>query len=304
MTENQKNESSLMKNPLTFLAPAYPYFLLVLIVIGVFYVQNVGYFYQNSLPALLPDSTATDLPVKLPSVAAAIPVEIIRMATPEMIEKGKATYATVCASCHGDEGRGNGVAGAALNPKPRNFHDLEGWKNGNNLSGMYLTLQNGIAANGMPAYDNISPEERLGIIFYIRENLMENPPAITDAEVLDIDETYQLSLGTFVPGTIPTEGAIKMFSASYAQISMKTTDAIKKVEADTSEAAVLLRSVTNNLSRALTTLENSTGWNKDVKSFKSVVEAYPVTNGFRAQFFTLSDKEIEKLFTYLKGLNI
>jgi|AMFO01.1.fsa_nt_gi Cytochrome c. len=32
-------------------------------------------------------------------------------------------YKTRCASCHGPDGRGDGPAAAALNPKPRNFHD-------------------------------------------------------------------------------------------------------------------------------------------------------------------------------------
>lgn len=32
-------------------------------------------------------------------------------------------YTTFCASCHGAKGHGDGPAGAALNPKPRNFAD-------------------------------------------------------------------------------------------------------------------------------------------------------------------------------------
>ena len=34
---------------------------------------------------------------------------------------GKAVYDTNCSSCHGPEGKGDGPAGAALNPKPANF---------------------------------------------------------------------------------------------------------------------------------------------------------------------------------------
>jgi cytochrome c553 len=32
-------------------------------------------------------------------------------------------FATVCATCHGMDGTGNGPAAAALNPKPRNYTD-------------------------------------------------------------------------------------------------------------------------------------------------------------------------------------
>jgi len=35
----------------------------------------------------------------------------------------KAQFASKCATCHGPDGHGNGPASAALNPKPRNFHD-------------------------------------------------------------------------------------------------------------------------------------------------------------------------------------
>jgi len=35
--------------------------------------------------------------------------------------KGKKLYNQMCAVCHGAKGKGDGVAGAALNPKPTNF---------------------------------------------------------------------------------------------------------------------------------------------------------------------------------------
>lgn len=38
-----------------------------------------------------------------------------------------ATYQTVCASCHGPEGGGDGPAGAALKPKPADFSAAEFW---------------------------------------------------------------------------------------------------------------------------------------------------------------------------------
>ena len=37
--------------------------------------------------------------------------------------KGEAPYKTYCITCHGEMGDGNGIAGAALNPKPANFTD-------------------------------------------------------------------------------------------------------------------------------------------------------------------------------------
>ncbi|MEQ8879769.1 MAG: cytochrome c [Cyclobacteriaceae bacterium] len=39
----------------------------------------------------------------------------------EAIKGGKKIFATYCAICHGAKGRGDGAAGAALNPKPTNL---------------------------------------------------------------------------------------------------------------------------------------------------------------------------------------
>ena len=38
-------------------------------------------------------------------------------------EKAKQMFATVCATCHGSNGQGDGPAAKALDPKPRNYTD-------------------------------------------------------------------------------------------------------------------------------------------------------------------------------------
>lgn len=40
---------------------------------------------------------------------------------------GKELFTTYCVACHGAEGKGDGVAGAALNPKPASFGDAAFW---------------------------------------------------------------------------------------------------------------------------------------------------------------------------------
>lgn len=42
--------------------------------------------------------------------------------------RGKQIYETRCAFCHGADGRGDGPAGAALQPPPTNFTDPAYWK--------------------------------------------------------------------------------------------------------------------------------------------------------------------------------
>ena len=35
--------------------------------------------------------------------------------------EGKKTFIQICAPCHGDKGKGDGIAGLALNPRPANY---------------------------------------------------------------------------------------------------------------------------------------------------------------------------------------
>ena len=39
------------------------------------------------------------------------------------VAEAQTTFKTVCATCHGESGLGNGPAAAQLNPKPRNYTD-------------------------------------------------------------------------------------------------------------------------------------------------------------------------------------
>ena len=61
--------------------------------------------------------------------------------------KGEAQYKTMCVSCHGEKGDGNGAAAAALTPKPSNFTDPA---NAERLTDewIYKMVKNGGAANG------------------------------------------------------------------------------------------------------------------------------------------------------------
>ena len=57
------------------------------------------------------------------SPGANAPAEI----TAESRQAAQQIYSTRCAVCHGAEGRGDGPGGAALDPKPRNYHD-QAWQ--------------------------------------------------------------------------------------------------------------------------------------------------------------------------------
>lgn len=88
--------------------------------------------------------------------------------SPELVAKGKESFNVNCAVCHGAGGNGDGAGGAALNPKPRNFHAPGGtWTNGNTAKSIYVTLANGIPGTGMASYKSLSPEERWALTHYV-----------------------------------------------------------------------------------------------------------------------------------------
>lgn len=61
--------------------------------------------------------------------------------------KGAETFKTLCASCHGETGKGDGAAAAALNPKPADFSDAKRAA-ANTDEYIYKMVRDGGAANG------------------------------------------------------------------------------------------------------------------------------------------------------------
>lgn len=74
-------------------------------------------------------------------------------ATPENIAKGKEIFTGkgTCFTCHGNEGKGDGPAGAALDPTPRNFTNPE-FDKIRTPGEMFWIVKNGSAGTGMISY--------------------------------------------------------------------------------------------------------------------------------------------------------
>ncbi len=88
------------------------------------------------------------------------------------LEKGKKAYEMYCVSCHGASGAGDGVAAAALNPKPRNFTDAA-YMTGRTDSVLTKVVVEGGAANNLsplmsPWGTTLKPDEIKGVVAYIR----------------------------------------------------------------------------------------------------------------------------------------
>jgi len=91
---------------------------------------------------------------------------------------GKKNFDTLCFTCHGSAGAGDGPAGAALNPPPRNFQkgDFKFDANKDGKPGedadLHLVIQNGAGAYGgnpaMAPWGHLPAKDIDDLIAYIR----------------------------------------------------------------------------------------------------------------------------------------
>lgn len=98
-------------------------------------------------------------------------VDVSKIAEPwvenkDMIAHGKKVFTENCAMCHGAEGKGDGAAGQALNPKPRNL--VEGpWKKGGGYLGLFNVVTNGLPGTSMAAYGHLKLVDRWALVQFI-----------------------------------------------------------------------------------------------------------------------------------------
>lgn len=105
-------------------------------------------------------------------IALALALFLATMVLAQDAGKGKTAFDQYCASCHGSTGKGDGPAGAALNPKPKDL-STPGYVKG--LKDDYLTklIKEGGQAVGksplMPPWGSaLKDEDVKNVIAYVR----------------------------------------------------------------------------------------------------------------------------------------
>ncbi len=90
--------------------------------------------------------------------------------TQETLEAGKKHFLSHCASCHGEQGYGDGPAALALNPPPPNLHGVLRRGTARDDYLMWTISEGGKAfGSAMPAYkETLSEEARWQIIHFLR----------------------------------------------------------------------------------------------------------------------------------------
>ncbi|MFZ5946383.1 MAG: c-type cytochrome [Stygiobacter sp.] len=300
--EDEINFKDVFTNPLRMFGWIFPIFIILLIALGIFYVKHLSDISFNEQPVgLIVDSTyiKKDIEMKKGGISPAVDLLLVEKPTQEFINKGKDLFKANCSSCHGENGQGDGPAGATLNPKPRNFHAVNGWTNGRTIDMMYKTLQEGIIKNGMAAYEYIPPADRFAIISYIR-TFADFPP-IKKEELTQLDNQYQLTKGTVIPNQIPVKTAEEKVIEENLEINKKIENAYKLLDASSENTgAYLLKNNSQNLTKVFSSFLRQ----KNVESYVNDALLNPINYGFKPSINKLKKDELNNLFTYLKTILI
>lgn len=301
-----------MKDYFKYYGLVYIIFIIALIVMGTMYINDLPNVTKERIGGfpvvvrdLATDSTSKVADLQMVKGTLSPPVEVMKylLSTPEMVDKGKALYTMNCVSCHGEQGKGDGVAGVNLNPKPRNFHDMTGWTNGIAITTLYKTLEEGITNKGMPSYANIPPEDRLNLIMYIRTFSPEYP-AITQVQIDSIDQKYSLTKGVKMPNQIPVKLAMEKLIQENMAIDQKVANMVKSVrENKIDTAATILKNITSNMTKALTVLAQDSSWINNEALLVKIFDNNSVQNGFKARAsYMLSAQQLTQLHAFLRKL--
>lgn len=296
--EAEMKYRELLNNPIRLFGFAFPYFFVIILLAGIFYVKNLDTISFNSIPISYIDSLNIDRDIEQKRGGIMPAVELNRVLNPteEMIRKGKELYDANCQSCHGSGGKGDGPAGVAMNPNPRNFLDTNGWTIGRTFPDLYKTLQEGIIKNGMAAYEYMPPSDRIDIILYLRT--FTDFPEITNDQLSQLDATYNLSAGATMPNQIPVKKSVKILVSEFNG-SDTFSELLFYIKSDGSEVgARLLNEYSYSPERiAGQVLKGEISMRLD--EFIKTVSHDPLASGFKTSVVSLSKSEWNELHKFL-----
>jgi mono/diheme cytochrome c family protein len=293
---------SLLKSPSRLFGMIFPYYAVLFLIVGIYFVKHMDSASFNEVQAIYTDSLEinANVEVKKGGIMPAIDMGIISTPTNELVEKGKDLFTTNCVSCHGTEGKGDGVAAVALNPAPRNFLNNEGWTKGTDFPSMYTTIQKGIIGTGMIGYDFLPIEDRIALIHYIRT--MAEYPAVTEAHVAELDKTYNLSEGINAPNNITLEMAQKKISKENSEIMSEFESVISKINSVEDKNAIeLFNQFVQDKGKVISIFKRDFASQKNAESFVNRVLASPTESGFKSSITFLSKEKLSSLFKLLSN---
>lgn len=300
--EQIKEKVEEIKNsPGTIFGLVFPYFLVIGLIMGLYFVSNIEFISRQKVqPVLLDTVKVLDLTTQDSKLIPPVDLNQIKTASAELLAEGENLYKINCASCHGETGAGGGPASVGMNPAPRNFTSKDGWKNGTKLSGIYTTLKEGITGSSMIAYDFLKPQEKFAIAHYIRKNFIPEPDIDTDDDLRSLDALYNLSAGTFVPAQIPVAAAeqIKLNESNNEnQVYLKIFNKLNENSNKGNVESYLL-----NKKAALMLLVKDSNWRQSPGNLKNLAVKNLENNIFSPKIAIADEKELSQLHSNLLSI--
>ena len=283
----------MLRSPRTLFGYTYLYFLVIFVIIGILYVGRFDAIGRNSImPVALKDSTAfvTEIPLQSPQVLPPVDVAVAILPTDSILTRGREVYRANCASCHGDAGMGDGPAGLALNPPPRNFHVATGWTNGARISDLYRTLQEGIVRNGMASYAYLPPSDRFALIHLLR-SFHPAPPVDGAQDIAGLETLYQLSKGTIIAAQVPIAKATKVMVSEQKTGEAVVQSALDVLAEERTRGAALFMRQTVDRTRAVRAMRAGAARMATIDDFIRIVSTDPGALGFKSSVTLLSREE-------------
>jgi cytochrome c5 len=288
-----------LKTPSRWFGYIYIFIMILIIIGGHFYLVNLQDIEMNiSEPVAISPPQHQELKMMKSTIHEGINISDISIPNDSMILMGKELYNTSCASCHGNGGKGDGVAGAALNPKPRNFLSKEGWKNGMKISQMYKTIVEGIAGSGMTSYEYLPNKDKFALIHYIR-SLRNDFPVDTKEELENLDLEYSLSRGKQTSNQIPVSLAMTKLIDDTEPVKKKADLILSQIIGSNEEGALIFKANSNNYFLSVHYLIQDDWWKSDINKFIDYISQSVADNGFKVGILRLRKTEWQKLFDYL-----
>lgn len=308
------------KEPASRSHPLLWFVTIVIVSIAVVWIFLTGYKKGVSVGVKTP-------PKETPAIKKVPQIDMrkLRISTPELVGTGKALFQINCASCHGDEGRGDGPRAAELNPRPRNFK-AEKFKFGAAPIQVFNTITNGSPGTSMPSFALLPAQDRWALAHYVRTHV-HNPPDDSPEEIAKLpggEAGVQTSM-TVAPD-VQTEvktGPRIPIKLAMQKLAVPETDGKKETQAlernkgyilytrncatchgaagDGRETIDLLRLNPYAYVKSRD-LRNAEGmWLKDRSFFAKTVRLGPPSH-LMPGFKTFTDSELDLLYGYIKNL--
>ena len=240
------------------------YFLLMAVGIVFHYTSNYDQTKKNAtihVEKKLETPKLEDLEFIVGEERPGFDVAALVSSSDEKIKKGRELFSQRCTACHGQTGKGDGL------PNARNFGKLEGWVNGNDINGMFKTLQFG-TTGGMAAFTDIPIEDRFNLFHFIR-TLAPGYPEITDANIQALKDDYQLDKPKRQKSQISIERAIELIKKEKLSEFRELDHRMRSMSRTRIKELDLFISITNHPPYTILALSRSDIWKESPEQLRN-----------------------------------